>query len=439
MKVIIIYSGKGGVGKTTTTANIAKTLVEQGKKVFILDADVNTPSMPVIFENQNPNELLFIASLGYSTSKTIYVTDSAIRSYISEAIISINSFKPDYVLIDTPPSITDVHINLLQKIKPSGLIVVTQPNALSVTDLNRTALFFKDNGVNILGVVENMCTKVVEGAYSWKVLASIPFDADFNFENVYNKNKELYSQIATNLDNLDSVVLENKKRQLFDETITFDDIRQMPMKGRSSLKFVNLSTWEDVKELIEESEIGRPDAALMYLDTKCIGKMLKPFETDDQAYFMVTKSPSCEIKLITGEIGVGTLTVADSHYGVPRIKYQTSQGEIVLFPYEIIPISAQELINYTGEYGYLPTKDGRYLPPKNEVQEVYYAFGSRVGLFDNWEDVYDNIASGNLPKVSENQSMVAMQSVTKGERKRRKDRTIGDMEYNLKQGGSKFL
>ena len=54
MKAIIIYSGKGGVGKTTTTANIARLLAEQGKRVFIIDADINTPSMNTEFDSEHP-------------------------------------------------------------------------------------------------------------------------------------------------------------------------------------------------------------------------------------------------------------------------------------------------------------------------------------------------------------------------------------------------
>ncbi len=55
MKAIIIYSGKGGVGKTTTTANIARLLAEQGKRVFIIDADINTPSMNTEFDSEHPS------------------------------------------------------------------------------------------------------------------------------------------------------------------------------------------------------------------------------------------------------------------------------------------------------------------------------------------------------------------------------------------------
>lgn len=58
MKAVIIYSGKGGVGKTTTTANIARLLAKQGNKVFIIDADINTPSMNTEFEGDHPHEMI---------------------------------------------------------------------------------------------------------------------------------------------------------------------------------------------------------------------------------------------------------------------------------------------------------------------------------------------------------------------------------------------
>ncbi len=428
MKVIIIYSGKGGVGKTTTTANVARTLAAQGKKVFILDADVNTPSMPVIFPDKHPEQYIMVASLGYSTNHNIYVTDSAIRSYIGSCIEQINKLKPDYVLIDTPPSITDVHINLLEKINASGLIIVTQPNALSVTDINRTALFFQDRNVNIIGVVENMVIKPEQSKYSWPVLASIPLAADFNVNSVFDNNKDAYKAIATSIENLDSVVLANKRRQLFDESITVEDVMNMPFSKLGNIKFINLATWDAVREVLEDAELT-PDMALMMLDTKTIGRMLAPFEKDDIAYFMITKAPCTEISLITGEIGEASLFVAESYYGIPRIKYKTSQGEVVLFPYEVMPVTHEELLAWQNE-GYRITKDGRYLPNKETVQEVYNCFGSRVGLQEDWEASYDSIMSGNLQPVNDEPTIrPASESRPVGRRKKVKEmQTIGSFK-----------
>lgn len=73
MKAIIVYSGKGGVGKTTTTANIARLLAEQGHKVFIIDADINTPSMNTEFDGEHPQENIWVHSSGNMFDKFIYL------------------------------------------------------------------------------------------------------------------------------------------------------------------------------------------------------------------------------------------------------------------------------------------------------------------------------------------------------------------------------
>ena len=78
MKAAIIYSGKGGVGKTTTTANIARVLAREGKKVFVLDMDINTPSMNTEFKGENPEPNLFVHSTGNMYDKFIYLQDSMV-------------------------------------------------------------------------------------------------------------------------------------------------------------------------------------------------------------------------------------------------------------------------------------------------------------------------------------------------------------------------
>lgn len=85
MKAVIIYSGKGGVGKTTTTANIARLLAKQGNKVFIIDADINTPSMNTEFEGDHPHEMIWVHSSGNMFSKFIYLEKSMVRQYLELA------------------------------------------------------------------------------------------------------------------------------------------------------------------------------------------------------------------------------------------------------------------------------------------------------------------------------------------------------------------
>ena len=127
MKAVIIYSGKGGVGKTTTTANIARVLANQGKKVYIIDADINTPSMNFEFEGEHPLENIWVHSSGNMFEKFIYLEKSMIRQYLEMAKRKLRIINPDFVLIDTPPSVTNVHIELLSRVKVSYVLFVTQP------------------------------------------------------------------------------------------------------------------------------------------------------------------------------------------------------------------------------------------------------------------------------------------------------------------------
>lgn len=105
---------------------------------------------------------------------------------------------------------------------------------------------------------------------------------------------------------------------------------------------------------------------------------------------MVINAPDTEVHLITGEIGIcSLLTGQRGHFELPRVSYQTSKGNVVLFPDEIMPVDINLLQQEINE-GYIMLSDGRYLPPKETVQQCYNAFGIRVGLGDNWEDIYDS-------------------------------------------------
>ena len=73
---------------------------------------------------------------------------------------------------------------------------------------------------------------------------------------------------------------------------------------------------------------------------------------------------------------------------IPRVSYQTGKGSVVLFPDEIMPVNMEMLQQMINE-GYVMLSDGRYLPPKETVKQCYNAFGIIVGLFDNWEQTYD--------------------------------------------------
>lgn len=195
MKAIIVYSGKGGVGKTTTTANIARLFAEQGNKVFIIDADINTPSMNTEFSGDHPEDNIWIHSSGNMFDNFIYLEKSMVRQYLELAKKKLRLINPDFVLIDTPPSVTNVHIELLSRIKVSYVLFVTQPTKLSTKDVIRTMNFFHEKcGKVKCGIVENMCYDNEKREYPIKLVAQIPMQDKMNTGNLLHNAKEEFQR-----------------------------------------------------------------------------------------------------------------------------------------------------------------------------------------------------------------------------------------------------
>jgi hypothetical protein len=159
-----------------------------------------------------------------------------------------------------------------------------------------------------------------------------------------------------------------------------------------AMKFLSVRTWDKVRDYIRfHDDMGHLwDERMRRCDTERVGRVVNHFQNDDNAYFMVINAPNTEVHLITGEIGIcSLLTGQRGHFELPRVSYQTSKGNVVLFPDEIMPVDINLLQQEINE-GYIMLSDGRYLPPKETVQQCYNAFGIRVGLGDNWEDIYDS-------------------------------------------------
>lgn len=411
MKAVIIYSGKGGVGKTTTTANMARLLAEQGKKVFIIDADINTPSMNIEFSGDNPEENIWVHSTGNMFNNFIYLEKSMIRQYLELAKRKLRKINPDFVLIDTPPSVTNVHIELLSRIKASYVLFVTQPTKLSSQDVIRTLDFFHERcGKVKCGIVENMCYDNEKREYPIKLIAQIPIQEKMNTDNLLSNAKSEFQKIVDELTVSENVVLEEYTVENgYDESFDITDMCLIPARRKyvqyelkyddgtektlnlPSPKFLSVRTWDKVRNyIIDHDGLGVYfDARMQKCDTKIVGRMVNHFKNDTNAYFMVINAPNTEVHLITGEIGLCSLLTGQcGHYELPRISYQTSKGDVVLFPDEVMPVD-MELLQQQINDGYIMLSDGRYFPAKETVEQCYNAFGSRVGLFDNWEEIYD--------------------------------------------------
>lgn len=412
MKAIIVYSGKGGVGKTTTTANIARLLAEQGNKVFIIDADINTPSMNTEFEGEHPQENIWVHSSGNMFAQFIYLEKSMVRQYLESAKKKLKQIKPDFVLIDTPPSVTNVHIELLSRVKVSYILFVTQPTKLSNQDVLRTMDFFHERcGKVKCGIVENMCYDNEKREYPIKLVAQIPMQDKMNTDNLLSNAKSEFQKIVDEISVSESVVLEEystangydenfditnmslmqNRRKYVQHELKYDDGTERTL-NLPAPKFFSVRTWEKVRRYIKyHDDTGfNFDARIDKCDERIVGRMVNHFKNDDNAYFMVINAPNTEIHLITGEIGICSLLTGQRYYyELPRVNYQTSRGNVVLFPDEIMPVDIDLLQQQINE-GYLMLSDGRYIPPKETVEQCFNAYGSRVGLLDGWERIYDD-------------------------------------------------
>jgi ATP-binding protein involved in chromosome partitioning len=175
--VIAIASGKGGVGKSTVTANLAMALHRSGAKVGIIDADISGPSMPLMFgaENMQPtitpkngkNYINPIRQYGIKIISIGFLTpaDSAVVWRGPMASQALKQFFADtdwgdldYLLIDLPPGTSDIHLTLVQTVPVTGAVIVTTPQKVALADATKGMSMFRQPQINvpILGVVENM-------------------------------------------------------------------------------------------------------------------------------------------------------------------------------------------------------------------------------------------------------------------------------------------
>lgn len=170
--VVGIHSGKGGVGKSTLTVNLAVALVEQGYSVGLLDADVYGPSAPTLLgvkgraevtedgDRIEPKEAFGVRmmSLGLllPEEQALIWRGSLIDEGLPQLFNDIDWGELDILLVDLPPGTSDVHLAVAQCVALSGVITVTSPGQVSIDDVKRGLEMFADLAVPSLGLIENM-------------------------------------------------------------------------------------------------------------------------------------------------------------------------------------------------------------------------------------------------------------------------------------------
>ncbi|RZK54288.1 MAG: iron-sulfur cluster carrier protein ApbC [Pedobacter sp.] len=176
--IILVSSGKGGVGKSTVASNLAVTLAKDGAKVGLIDADIYGPSVPIMFgligakpsarETEDGKSLILpiekygikLLSLGFFADPDQPVpwrgpmASNAIKQLFNDA----DWGELDYLIVDLPPGTGDIHITISQSFPIAGAVIVTTPQQVALADTRKGLAMFRMPGINIpvLGVVENM-------------------------------------------------------------------------------------------------------------------------------------------------------------------------------------------------------------------------------------------------------------------------------------------
>lgn len=175
--IVAVASGKGGVGKSTVTANLAVTLSKMGFKVGILDADIYGPSIPIMFDvamekpisvnvsgksKMKPveNYGIKILSIGFFTQpdQAVIWRGPMAAKALNQLIFDADWGELDFMLIDLPPGTGDIHLSIMQSLPITGAVVVSTPQNVALADARKGVAMFRQENIDVpvLGIIENM-------------------------------------------------------------------------------------------------------------------------------------------------------------------------------------------------------------------------------------------------------------------------------------------
>ncbi len=257
--IIAVASGKGGVGKSTISANIAVSLAAQGARTALVDADLYGPSIPMMFqtmdtelsvvESNGKNMVLPVEKYGVSLLSIGFFVDPA-KALIWRGPMATSALKQlfsdtkwgelDYMIIDLPPGTGDIHLSLVQTIPITGAIIVTTPQQVALADARKAVSMFTNEKINVpvLGMVENM---------AWFTPAELPRNRYYIFgkDGGVNLAKEIDIPLLGQIPLIQgvreagdtgkpAVLTPNHPANPFFEQLTANLVRQVAIKNEKS-------------------------------------------------------------------------------------------------------------------------------------------------------------------------------------------------------------
>ena len=256
--IVAIASGKGGVGKSTVTSNIAVTLAKMGFKVGVLDADIYGPSVPIMFDVANERPLsvnvdgkskmkpvesygVKVLSIGFFTKpdQAVIWRGPMAAKALNQMIFDAAWGELDFLLLDLPPGTGDIHLSIMQSLPITGAVVVSTPQNVALADAKKGVAMFQQDSINVpvLGIVENM---------SYFTPAELPDNKYYIFGQDGAKN-----------------LAEDLKVRLLGEIPIIQSIREAGDIGRPAALQANTLTskaFEELTKNVVEETVRRNDA-----------------------------------------------------------------------------------------------------------------------------------------------------------------------------------
>lgn len=275
--IIAVASGKGGVGKSTVTANIAVTLAKMGFKVGILDADIYGPSMPIMFDvaeakpisvevdgksKMKPIESyeIKILSIGFFTKpdQAVIWRGPMAAKALNQMIFDADWGVLDFLLIDLPPGTGDIHLSIMQALPITGAVIVSTPQIVALADAKKGVSMFMSDAVQVpvLGIIENMAYFTPEelpnnkyyifgkeGALNLATDLNVPFLGEIPLIQSVREAGDFGRPAAMQEDNIITKALEEITRNVVTEVIKRNEnlppteaIKITTMAGCSAIK-----------------------------------------------------------------------------------------------------------------------------------------------------------------------------------------------------------
>jgi ATP-binding protein involved in chromosome partitioning len=307
--LIAVSSSKGGVGKSTVAANIARELTARGFKTGLLDADIFGPSIPTLFnlhnidiqadkdKNMIPVEVnkLKIMSFGFFLGDSPAILRGPIVSgYIQQLLTGVAWGDLDYLIIDMPPGTGDIQLTMTQTVQLSGAVIVTTREALSLVDVAKGIEMFETVNVPMLGVVENMSHFICD-----------------------NCDKKHY-------------LFGSDKENIITEKYGLETLLELPLKKSITNHLDKPHSDPDIKELVDK--VARAIGKMTFA-----AKIIPQYEYDDEKLsFVWSDGTRSEVKNIDLRADCGCAVCVDEYSGEKLLKREDVEKGVK--PTDITPL-----------------------------------------------------------------------------------------------------